>query len=1683
MVSNNICDLAKLRAGALAMFQNGEIDGVLSKEDKALLGSSEVQPSQKTTKGGKTTKGKGKTKEAPAVDPKVAQLRADYEALNAIQHERDLQYRELQAENKLLIKALQDKKAKKTAEAKLAYEKRKAERTPEQQAKIDAQTQKMLEGAKRAREAKKAQEAINPSSNKTVAGIIKQAIKKKKDKAEIDAEIKRKQDLKDATEAKYKGDALKPKLKELQNDPVALENAKQAMEDDVAPQTPDELLANLLVKSQAERKKSETWEIAKGIADYNRDIKNAPTREKRQAQTDLINKTNETYKGEALQAKLKELEANQKALLKAKKEIENGVDPLTPDDLLAHKLVRQAMATGKSKPLVSDLSKGFADYNREKASAPAREAQQARKDLLATTDAQYKGDDLQAKLKEIKANEEAMANAKKQIEANQDPTTPEELLAHNLVKQTENKSKIKPKITDLSKGFSKFANNERLAPKREAQALFNTKQQELRNEINQAFPDGKGGIDKKALQEHIQEMRDDKALLEKARNEVKNKQAPYSMESYLSHEIVKKLDAKKKELKEADATIQAVRKALKKTQDPDTLREKLRRKQAIKNFEEELLEKYDTVDKLKKAVQAVKDNPDLLEETRKLIANGGFPTTLEQYIAMHQLKREKKPAGMPNKPSDLSKALTSVNREPNAPPTPEELQARAKKKLEKQQKLLKENTALLEDLKAGKSAGYLSELQKKRFDAILAKENKTDLEKELIALSQELGKERSKVSKDQADLVFNSLQNKENLTPDEETVLNAILATNAKKLEQSLTNQQNALEAKTAELARLKNDSTSVFDSYTKKLGLLLKKENKLAKKTELQKKLLEISKEIGTEKAKMSKEHANMVADALKNKENLTPDEQKVLDGIVAQDKKAYRKKLDNYLIEKVPNATPRMRKSAVDRLMELYADGRTLTPEQFKTVMKQEMVPSGVTASFQNKLKELQAELDAVDASDKRADIKFDEKLLLKGQINAELASLIKPNMGDKFNANLFIEPLLNIGSAFGDVLGSLNAVANHMLVDKLTRVVMGVGSKIINKLGKKGGLSKADYGGLSKEQIAKIKEFDNSFTTNFKYAMENFNFKHFFDGKARNEAQQAKKLWKPLQYTLDGHVAIGHDEVFSDKLSPKFAYENKGWKGASFIDKAETAGHHLELLGKFRLNATDIPILDFVYRNKIGQTIIDGLKEDPNFKLTEEHVKNAHAFSNTLLFKSENFVTQNMKSLRDWADFKLDVGGNKVTIPIGSIIHRYTRTPINYTLRSLDVTGLADLRFLFGYMGKALNKQGMDNWGTKLLNAGITKYELKKGKKGEYYPEAILDEKTNKPVLISDKQHDFAMVQGVVKMALSGTLGTAIFMLGKNTDIFSTGYVKETSDTEEAEGTRNDFYLNSSAALRAMTGGNGRNQKGDWMFPLSKLLGQHTFGAQTTVKLAKKGEVTGEEANLIADFFNASQNQFGEGAGLFNWADVAKKPVETIIERLPKVPFLGAIGRDAVNFFDDTEKVTKGKDFVDTSINRYFNGSVFKALGSPKSDVTGEKVHAGGWGKALGFPFKIAKADPVIKELRKVSRESSVDVQLKQVDNNFRIGKTLAEDYGTEPQNMKLNAKDFSKWQEIHNNIVYQSVKTMVESEDYKSLTNPIDKADKIKTAKENPSVEINGKDYTPKELFLEYKLKGRVVNINK
>ena len=51
MVSNNFCDLDKLTDSALAMFENGELDGVLSKEDRSLLGLSEAKPSTTTTKG------------------------------------------------------------------------------------------------------------------------------------------------------------------------------------------------------------------------------------------------------------------------------------------------------------------------------------------------------------------------------------------------------------------------------------------------------------------------------------------------------------------------------------------------------------------------------------------------------------------------------------------------------------------------------------------------------------------------------------------------------------------------------------------------------------------------------------------------------------------------------------------------------------------------------------------------------------------------------------------------------------------------------------------------------------------------------------------------------------------------------------------------------------------------------------------------------------------------------------------------------------------------------------------------------------------------------------------------------------------------------------------------------------------------------------------------------------------------------------------------------------------------------------------------------------------------------------------------------------------------------------------------------------------------------------------------
>lgn len=1396
MVSNNICDLAKLRAGALAMFQNGELDGVLSKEDKALLGTNEVQPSQKTTKSSKTTKGKGKAKETPAVDPKVAQLRADYEELNAINHERDLQYRELQAENRRLIKALQDKKAKQTAEAKIAYEKRKAERTPEQQAKIDAQIQKMLDGAKKAREAKKAlagtvdakktessgkpakplslKELVKRARAKKEApknvpipkekityGVNKEALKAKEQRAKIEAEVQRKIALKAETEAKYKGDALKAKLKELQNDPVALENAKRAMEDSVAPKTPDELLANLLVKSQAERKKSETWEIAKGIADYNRDIKNAPKKEQIQA----------------------------------------------------------------------------------------------RKDLLATTEAKYKGDALQAKLKEIKANEEAMANAKKQIEANQDPTTPEELLAHNLVRQAENKSKIKPKITDLSKGFLKFANDERLAPQREAKALFDSKQQELRNEINKAFESPDGTVDEKALQEHIQTLRDDDLLLAEARDEVANKIAPYSIDSYLAHEIVKKLDAKPKGKAIIDPTVEAVRKALNKTEDPDVLRQKEQRKQDIQGFEEELLAKYDTVDKLKQAVQAVKDNPDLLEETSKLIAGGGFPNTLEQYIAMHQLKRETKPAGMPKKPSDLSKALTLVNRnvEPKEPPAP---------------------------------FSWLSD-----------------------ALS----------SKDNLDKATTALEGKK--TP----------------------------------------------PSLKQRLGI----------------------------KSKFK-----------------TPIE------IQQAKEKAHRKKLDNYLVEKVPNATPRMRKSAVDRLMELYADGRTLTPEQVRVVLKQEMVPSGVTASFQHKLKELQAKIDEVEASNKPEDIKYDEKALLQAKINAELSSLIKPTIADKINANIYLEPLLTVGSAVRDVLGSANAVLSEAYLNTMTRLWLGKTTV--------------------KQELANLKNLPENAKVEWGRIVDN---------------------WKRAgEYARQGLVVVSHDKVASTKLKPLFAYENKGF--GSVKDSIESVGHWFEVAGNFRLNATDMYFMDTTFKHHIAQTIADGLKKDPNFKISKAQVEEAHQYANWAMFKEDNFVTENVAMVKKLLNVIPKV-------PLGDLLMRYTRTPTNVALRVFSITGLGDLRFIYAHSTKKWRDVPIYE---KYNDGGVTKLRPS-GK--NYAPRKVVEKS----------------VKGMVKLLTSGVGLSIAYGLG-NTDVFSTGYTKENSDVEEAKGTRNDVYFNPQALMRF---GSFKEEKGDVLVPLTPLLGQHVVGLRAVIRLAKGKDLTegeknafGQAVDALATTLDVAGGTLGDATGITgikqatqSWGALGG----AVVERIPKPFGVGALGRDIATIADDSERVTKAETPINTGVNRLINSTPFKLLLPKKIDITGENPKSNGIGKALGFPIKIAKADPVIKELQQVSKDSGVDVQLKQVDNNFRIGKTLAEDYGIEPQNMKLNAQDFAKWQEIHNNMVYQSVKSVVESKDYKSLTDPLDKADEIKYAKENPFVVIDGKDYTPKELFLEYKLKGRVVKIEK
>jgi len=833
--------------------------------------------------------------------------------------------------------------------------------------------------------------------------------------------------------------------------------------------------------------------------------------------------------------------------------------------------------------------------------------------------------------------------------------------------------------------------------------------------------------------------------------------------------------------------------------------------------------------------------------------------------------------------------------------------------------------------------------------------------------------------------------------------------------------------------------------------------------------------------------------------------------------------KQFNKFLEEK--KVDKRARQTVLDKLLMVarQSEDGTLDNEAFgklaKKVLKDQLTVSdaGVPNYVEIELRKLSKKIDEVNASDKRADIKHDEILALRGQINAQLSSLIKPNMGDKFNMPLFVEPLLNMGSAVGDVLGSANAVASHAYLNGMTRFLMKFDPKdpkaSLATLGKE--LKSIDLGKEATNTGKAISKLTTGFVNNVAFALD----AGFHPIKACQkwvEARDTGTLWKPIQYALEGHVPLGHDDTSSGKLRPAFAYENKGfeepWKrlgrglknkklgeiSGSLADLVETTVHHYEILGNIRLNATDMPFLDYVYRNRIAEVISDGLKQDPNFKLTEEDVKNAHAFTNWLLFKNDNVVSENIKSLRDFFNFKLDLGGNKLTIPIGSIIQRYTRTPTNVALRSLDVQGLADIRFLFGYIGKGLNKN-KEEWVkqvrekyddniankldtgidvvSKLLNAGITKYELKKGKNGVAYVEAQLDEKTNKPILIADKQHDFEMVQGIVKLATTGGLGVAIYALAQNTDVFSTGYDKKTSDVQEAEETRNDFYYNSTALLRLTFGGNGKNQKGDTLIPLSKILGQHLFGAKTAVRLSKGEELNGDEANAVSDFFEASQNQFGDGTGLFNLAKAVKAPLESITERLPKVPFTGSVGRDIATVIDDKERVTKTDSTLGTAWNQYLSGTAFRNSLPVKTDITGETPKSNGFGKFLGIPKKLAKANPILRELAKISKESGEDVQLKQVDNSFEIGKELAfkfRDYGIEPQTMKLNASDYAKWQEIHNKTVYEAVKKRINTDGFNELPVKI-KVSQIKSAVDNASKIIDGYNLPPKEEFLLWKLK--------
>lgn len=960
------------------------------------------------------------------------------------------------------------------------------------------------------------------------------------------------------------------------------------------------------------------------------------------------------------------------------------------------------------------------------------------------------------------------------------------------------------------------------------------------------------------------------------------------------------------------------------------------------------------------------------------------------------------------------------------------------KKIENQKNALKIKNQLLEDLKAGKSAGYLKDLQKKRFDAILNKENKTDLEKQLLKISKDLTKEKAKISQKHANVVFDALSNKKNLTKDEQTVLDAIVSKRQNELTKKLdtytnleTTQKKRLEALNKPLKKnpaeieaqeermkpIRKDLENIFtDNY--------KRVSKADAEANGKQALVEAYK-----KGKFTDAEAEQLATNQHaiNMRRITVNDARLNEQV---------KNLNKLLEEKTP-LPKRARQTIIDKLTMVarQAEDGTLDDEAFgklaKKVLKDQLTVSdaGVPHYVEIELRKLSKQIDELEASDKPLEVKYDEKALLHAKINAELSGLIKPTVADKINANIYLEPLLTVGSAVRDVLGSTNAVLSEAYLNKMTRLWLGKD------------------------------------TVNFDFKREAIG--EGFQKLAKNATVEWERIgdnWKRAgEYARQGLVVVSHDKVASSKIKPLFAYENKGF--GSVKDGIESVGHWFEVAGNFRLNATDMYFMDTTFKHHIAQTIADGLKENPNFKISKEQVEQAHQYANWMMFKEDNFLTNNVASVKQFLNnlggLPFEVQGKQASIPLGDLLMRYTRTPINVGLRVFDMTGLGDLRFMFA-------KGEVPIYDRKALKPFV--------KSGENYTPKEVKERATK---------------GMVKLLTTGVSGLAIAYGLGNTDVFSTGYTKENSDVEEAKGTRNDVYFNPMALTRWQNG--FKEDKGDLLIPLTPLLGQHVVGLRAAIRFAKGKDLTegeksglGQAVDAIATTFDVATSHLTDSTGLTGIKQAFQTPdafAGAFVERVPKPFLVGSLGRDAVTIFDDKENVTKDTNAFQTGVNRLLNGSVGRNLLKPKTDITGDNPKSNGIGKALGFPFKIAKADPVIKELRKVSRESGVDVQLTQVDRRFEIGKTLAQDYGTEPQNMKLNAQDFAKWQEIHNNMVYQSVKTVLESEDYKSLTDPLDRADEIKNAKENPFVEIDGKDYTPKELFLEYKLKGRVVNINK